>query len=178
MSRESSIQFTQFKTSFDRANVFALDVANGRGHITDKEVQAAYTQMAIDGFSLVDANCADFFRGEGNGQKWALFVRDLVAAGGTLATAIAAAADAPRGVTTGFSISTATAYNGLDIYQRNFLFGADNIDSVRTLVGKALATHTIATVQAAQKTPWISFGSAANSIMEHQAICSPAAIFY
>jgi hypothetical protein len=179
LPRQNSYQFNQFKTSFDLANSLALDVAHGTRSNDDKQIQAAYTQMVIDGFGLGDANCADFFREAGNNQKCALFSRDLVAAAGTLATAVTAAANAPSGLITAFSITTATAYNSLDIYQRNFLFGADNIESVKVLVEKALAAHTEATLQTSSdktKTSWIGFGEAASAIMDHQEICFPASI--
>jgi hypothetical protein len=172
--REGSIQYAQFKASFDHANQLALQMSNANKSIEAMDVQLAYRQMVIDGFGLVYANCSDFFRSEGENQKWIIFGRDMVAAVGTLATAVSAAASAPTGVTTGFSIATATAYNGLDIYQRNFLFGSDNIESVRDLITKALSVHE--TVVLADSRPWNGFGEATQSIMDHQSTCLPAAI--
>lgn len=172
--RYGSIQYTQFETSFDQANLFALEVAKGNRASEANDIQRAYRQMVIDGFGLVYANCSDFFRSEGERQKWIIFGRDIVAATGTLATAVAAAAGASSSITTAFSIATATGYNGLDIYQRNFLFGSDNIEAVRDLITKALSVHAAAVLS--DSMPWTGFGEAAQSIMDHQSICLPASI--
>ena len=179
--RTHSVQFSQFSASFTRANTLALDIANGTPQIDgkttsidDANVQKAYTQMARDGFELADANCNDFFHSAGNNQKWAIFARDVIAAAGTLATAAAAASSASSGVTTGFSIATATGYNGLDIYQRDFLFGADNIAAVETMVQNALDVNTQTTFSDSRH--WFGFGEVVGAIMSHQDICSPAYI--
>jgi hypothetical protein len=177
--RDGSIQFQQSHASSARANELALDVAHGRRRPRDADVQQGFTQMVLDGAMLAEANCADYFRTAGTSQKWLLLLRDLVAAAGTVATGVAAAASAPSSVTAGIGIGTATAFGALDIYQRNFLFGSDNIEAVRTLVERALSAHIDAVLPAPRREPaepWLAFGDAVVAIMQHQAICSPAAI--
>lgn len=176
IDRAESFQYKQFKASFDNANKLALEVSKANISSSEKNVQTSYTQMVIDGFGLADAVCADFFRESGKSQTFTMVARDIFAATGTLATALAAITNSPNSVTAGLSIGTTAGYNALDVYQRNFLFGADNIESVKELVARALAMHTEATLKTTKDTPWIGFGEAASSIMDHQAICFPASI--
>ncbi len=74
--------------------------------------------------------------------------------------------------TAAIALGTATAYGGIDVYTRNFLFGADNISSVATLVINALSAHRKATIARVPgvNTQW-AFGAALLQIQEHQALC-------
>jgi len=103
--------------------------------------------MAVAGYDLVDHYCEQYFAAGGENQKWLNLAKDLVAALGTLATGISALTAAHDSSTTaGIALGTATAYNGIDVYTRNFLFGAENIDSVRTLTMNALEAQRKATI--------------------------------
>jgi hypothetical protein len=133
-------------------------------------------QMAIDGVHLVDGYCADFFRTGGNNQKWLLVAKDLTGALGTLATgAVALASPANTTPAAVVALTTGAAYNGADIYTRNFLFGTDNIESVRTLTMNTLASHRDAALPQNDTSVW-SFGGASEVVDDHQEMCMPAYI--
>ena len=103
--------------------------------------------LAIAGYDLADTYCYQFFHDEGQNQKWLDVVKDIVAALGTLGTGISALSASKTSTTAIIGLGTTTAYNGIDIYTRNFLYGADNIASVRTLIVNALAAHRQATLE-------------------------------
>jgi hypothetical protein len=172
--RDGSPAYTHLVTSYRNADKLQQRISNAEISADSREAQLAFRQMVIDGFGLADANCSDFFHNEGKHQQWVIFSRDVVGAVGTLATAVTAAAGSPTGVIAGFSIATATGYNGLDIYQRNFLFGAENIDSVRLLIEKASAARRDAVL--ADKGQWQDFGEAQTAVMQYQEECMPASI--
>lgn len=134
--------------------------------------QAIFRQMAVDGFSVVQANCSEFFKKGGETQKWILFGRDAVGVLGTLATGILAITSAGTLPVSIVALSTTTLYAGIDTYTQNFLFGAENIDSVWTLVKKALDVNSNAVFSA----PDWSFASARERISYQQDICKPARI--
>lgn len=133
-------------------------------------------QMAIDGTNLVRSNCAEFFRSAGDNQKWLNFSKDVTTAGGALATGVLAlASPANSSTAAAVALTTATAYNGVDIYTRNFLFGSDNIESVRAMTMNALSAHRAATLPDDDKTVWTYWG-AITVIQDHQELCTPASI--
>ena len=140
--------------------------------------QAKALIMARRGYDLVHHYCEQFFDAGGENQKWLDLSKDIVAALGTLGTGISAlAAPNSASTTAAIALGVATAYNGIDIYTRNFLFGAANIDSVRTVTLNALAAHRKATIDtpAPASDPW-TFGNAILQIEDHQALCQSAKI--
>ncbi len=133
-------------------------------------------RMAVEGVHLADSYCELFFRYGSDNQKWLLVGRDLVAALGTVATGAIALASHNSSTATGvLALTTAGLYNGVDIYTRNFLFGADNIESVRVMTVNALAAHTAAALPENDNSIW-TFGGAAQVVNEHQMICTAASI--
>lgn len=60
---------------------------------------------------------------------------------------------------------------GLDLYEREFLFGSDNVNAVRTLTMRALDEHGARILR--ENT---GFDSAARHLIDHQMICTPANI--
>jgi hypothetical protein len=98
--------------------------------------------MAIDGMALVDSFCSDYFTAAGEAQKWILFARDLTGLAGTVAAGAVGLASGSGTGAAAIAFSTATVTGGLDVYTRSFLYGADNIESVRSLIMTALATHS------------------------------------
>lgn len=99
----------------------------------------AFTSFRNAGFALVYANCNDFFWSMGKEQTKAHIVRDAVAPVVTLLTGIIALhdfnkhPDAKENLVQALAIGSAATLAGVGIYQSNFLFGAENIDSVRLL---------------------------------------------
>jgi hypothetical protein len=133
-------------------------------------------QMTVDGFNLVHDYCAEFFRTSGRNQQWLNVAKDLTTVIGTAATGILALSSPANATAAGaVALGTATAYNGVDLYTRNFLFGADNIESVRVLTMNALAAHKSFVLPSPDLTTW-TFGGAAEAINDHQAICTTASI--
>jgi hypothetical protein len=135
-------------------------------------------QMASDGTALVDQYCSAFFKSAGKNQTWLNVGKDITAVIGTAATGVLALASPSNAAAAGaVALATATAYNGADLYTRDFLFGSDNIESVRSLTTKALLAHTAAVLPNidTDKTVW-SFRGAAEVINDHQDLCTPASI--
>lgn len=128
--------------------------------------------MLNRGFSLVKANCSSFFDSAGNTQRWIIFARDTVAAVGTLATAVMALHHAGGNAVANVAFATGATVTGLDLYTRNFLFAAENIDSVRDLVLRALDVHSAAVLQIGS----MPYGSVLTALMDNQNICAPTHI--
>jgi hypothetical protein len=100
--------------------------------------------MLLDGFALTRANCTEYFRSAGHTQQNLIFAGHLIATLGTLATGIIALAHASKDATAIVALATTTTYSVMDDISKDFLFSADNIESVRDL--------TLRTMQADQTT--------------------------
>ena len=139
-------------------------------------VKLAKTMMDY-GFGLIYANCSDFFNSAGKTQQWLLALRDIVGAAGTLTTGILSMTNGGQIATTTVALSTSTAFSGLDIYTKNFLFAADNIQSVRDLTTNALIAHRKAVVTGMERNEFeASFSNAISILEEHQNYCTPMKI--
>jgi hypothetical protein len=143
-----------------------------------KEVNAAedaiiYRSLAVHGMAVVYGNCSDFFLEAGEHEKYIAFTRDAVAVVGSLASGIMALSSASSNAVAVVALTTGTVYSSLDVYTKNFLFGAENIDSVRTLILNVLDVHQKAVVE--DQSPW-TFDNAVNVILDHQDMCRPSAI--
>ncbi len=132
----------------------------------------AAESMLEAGLDSVYANCSDYFDSAGRAQRWVFVARDTVGSIGTLATSIIALRNGSENAVANLALVTGVAFSGLDIYSRNFLFGAENVESVRTLVTNALAEHRAAVMKAGPFT----YGSATLHILDNQNICTPANI--
>jgi hypothetical protein len=132
--------------------------------------------MAEAGVALTDSFCAEFFLHSGRNQKWLDVGKDAVAVVGTLATgALAIASPSNSSAAAATALFTATAYNGVDLYTRNFLFGTDNIQQVSAMVQQLLATHKASALPQNDTSIW-TFDGAVQVINDHQNICTAAAI--
>ena len=125
------------------------------------------------GFALVYANCDHYFQAAGHSQTGTRFVRDTIAPVVALLTGIISLRNFDSGneerLLTGLSLWSSTTTAAFDIYERNFLFGAENIDSVRELILNALTTHS----DRAFATDPDTFEAAAIQIIDNQNICTP-----
>jgi hypothetical protein len=102
------------------------------------------------GFTLVYARCYNYFAHAGRRQMRSRLARDTVAPLVGLLTGVINLHDFGGDstqeqrlldiLTLGQTFATA----GLDVYDRNFLFGSDNIDAVRTMTMNALSAHASA----------------------------------
>lgn len=137
---------------------------------------AEVTAMLDDGFTLVYANCNDFFLSSGREQSSLLVLGDAVASIGTLAASAIALGnvngqggkDALAIVTLG----TSTALTGIDIYTQRFLFGAENVDAVRELTVNALTAH----MNGVRELRPATYQSVVMHLFDNQAICTPRRI--
>jgi hypothetical protein len=132
----------------------------------------AQRKMMKTGYALIYANCSDFFSNAGENQKWIIFTRDTVGAIGTLATGVMALHNASKNAVANVGFATAATFTGLDIYTKNFLFSAENVDSVRSLVLNALVVHKNAVGEHDDD----SYESATIALLDNQDICSPMSI--
>jgi hypothetical protein len=98
-------------------------------------------QMLSDGFALIYADCSEYFRVAGRTQQRLIFGRDLLGTFGTLATGVIALAHASKDATAIAALVTATGYSVMDDIAKDFLFSADNIDSVRDITLRAIQAH-------------------------------------
>ena len=138
---------------------------------------ADFEQMARLGSTVEWMNCDAFFASRGVDQKWLLTFKDVATAVGSAATGVLALASPSNATAAGaVALATGSAYNAVDIYSRNFLFGADNIDNVLIMTRKALQAHEDAAFPPKEDaSPW-TFEHAVQYLADHQAICGPAHI--
>jgi hypothetical protein len=127
--------------------------------------------MANSGFTLIYANCSDFFLSAGETQKWLIVSRDTVGAVGTLATGLLALHGGSSNAVSNLAFVTGASFAGLDIYTKNFLFAAENIEAVRSLITRALSVHRDAVITSID-----SYESATLALLDNQNICSPMQI--
>lgn len=167
--------------NFVRAEEFARPykaVANGSGAGIERvDVEAdATSEMLETGFTAVYASCSDFFQSSGKDQTRLLVLRDIIVmlsslAGGALAIIDRDGADVGQGnenVLAGIALGTTATLSGIDIYTERFLFGAENIDSVRELTLKALDAHRTRVLER----PPLTYERVVVHLMDHQAICT------
>jgi len=135
--------------------------------------EKAYRTLLREGLGLIRGNCADFFRERGDRQQSVNFLRDVVAIGGTTAGAIMGVAGGSVLAMTVIALSGATLYGSLDVYTKNFLFGVENIESVRTLTMQTLSDNANQLIS--MPAP-LSFQGVAGALADNQEICKPASI--
>lgn len=125
------------------------------------------------GFALIYADCDKFFRAMGKSQRSSRVVRDTIAPITALLTGIIALRDfgavKEERLLTAMSLWSSLSTSGFDIYDRHFLFGAENSDSVRELILNALTVHSTS----AFETEPTTFEDAAIQLIDNQTICTP-----
>jgi hypothetical protein len=167
-------QILIFQQAYDKAQANALLVISDP--ITypagSAAIQASYANFAATGLGLVRANCSEFFKNRGENQQTVNFLRDGVALLTGAATTIVGITGASTLAMTIIAASGTTLYAGIDTYTKNFLFGAENIEAVRTLVLNAVDAQTKKILAPG---PW-TFETAAGAIMDVQETCKPASI--
>lgn len=173
-TKSSSGMTYLFKLAYDTA--YNKQVIDYKGELSSEDLtaQRAYKKMAEAGFGLVRSQCSEFFTSRGENQKWLALGTDTVTTAGALATGILALAGSGTLAVSIVALTTATLYSSADVYTKNFLFGAENIDAVRTMTLNALAEDASETLA----TPLLSwnFAYALNAIMDNQELCKPSAI--
>ena len=134
-------------------------------------------QILDTGFALVDVNCEDFFRSEGQLQTTLNVIRDATALVGSIAAGALAALHTSQDAAAIVSLTVAGVSGGITVSNANFLFGTDNIDAVRELTQKALASHSDTVIAYARSNPnEVTVTWALKQVAQHQSLCRPAHI--
>ena len=126
--------------------------------------------------TLNQLRCNDFFAQRGANQTRERVLRSTVAPVSALLTGIigivAFSSDASRQEAIQIlGISHSATIAGLELYESEFLFGASNINSVRTLTMRSLDEHS--TVILAEN---VGFYTAVRRLIYDQMLCTPANI--
>ncbi len=151
---------------------------DARTSFRDRQNEAAALNMLTSGFSLVHANCSQFFNEMGRNQRRSQIARDLISPITTVLTGILALQNFAENSNTKermlsiISLGSGALTSGLDIYDTRFLFGAENIDSVQTMTLLALKAHEDVVL----KSPPKRFEFAARQLIDNQNICTPPKI--
>jgi len=138
---------------------------------------SSYQQFMRSGFALIYVRCNEYFDNKGSDQATASLIRDSIAPLAAVVSGIFALhtygnpknADHDIALLT---LGTTTAVAGLDVYSKNFLFGAENIESVRGMVNEELNAHALAALSMSPT----SIEEAAIQITDNQRICYPSHI--
>jgi len=127
------------------------------------------------GFTLTYARCSNYFTNAGRNQGRSRLLRDAVGPIVSLLTGIITLhdfgddSDREQRLLEILTLGSVTGTAALDTFDRNFLFGSDNIDSVRQMTFNALSTHSGAAL--ARKNN--SFEQAVVHLIDNQLMCSP-----
>lgn len=133
-------------------------------------------EMIDQGVTLTRLRCNDFFAQRMANQMQERVLRGAVTPVSALLTGIIGATsfstdaerqDAIQILTIGQNATEA----GLDLYEREFLFGSDNVNAVRTLTMRALDEHGARILRED-----VGFYGAQRHLIDHQMICTPANI--
>ncbi|WP_141696634.1 hypothetical protein [Xanthomonas graminis] len=130
--------------------------------------------MLEDGITLIYANCSDFFRASGQRQSRLMVWRDAISLTGALiAGTMAIDGSGNNDALAIVTLGSAGAMSGIDLYTQHYLFGAENVDSVRELTLKALSAHAdgVRTLR-----PPTTYQEATIHLLDNQAICTPSRI--
>jgi hypothetical protein len=169
-------QFGLFQVAYTCAWAQANRIASGAIALNDRGAQTAYRVMLREGLGLVRGNCSDFFRKRGDNQQLINLSRDIVAMGGTTAAAIVGVAGGSVLAFSIIAVAGTALYGGIDTYTKNFLFGVENIESVRTLTMQTLSDNADLLLVKADATDKLMFQDIADAIMDQQEFCKPASI--
>jgi hypothetical protein len=166
-------QIDIFALAYAAALNDAILTANNTPANSPEESSKLYERMAREGFAVVASNCTEFFSSGGQKEQYLGVLRDVV----NISSAIAAGVIAISGPTAqgvaALGLATISAHSALDSYQKNFLFGTENISSVRILILNALNSHrdkVLATLGL-----W-DFSNAYLAIRDNQELCQSSDI--
>jgi hypothetical protein len=144
--------------------------------INDRSNSAAAYAMMDGGFTLTRLRCNDFFAQRGGNQMRARIWRGAIAPVSAVVAGIISLVNFSDGERTDaiqiLGITQAATVAGFELYEREFLFDADNVNSVRQLVMRALDEHA----STAMDSPIRGFNHAVRHMMDNQMICTPANI--
>ncbi len=137
----------------------------------DNDTPDKAKHMYEAGYALIYFNCNQYFDSAGKTQTILIATRDAVGAIGAVSTSILVLTKAPKSALAAVGIGTGAAYSGIDGYTKDFLFSADNVDAVRSLVTGALDTHHKA-VLASFSQGQFDYNAAMVQLRDEQTICT------
>jgi hypothetical protein len=148
----------------------------GCAALSDPSNPTLARQMIDAGVTLNRVRCTDFFAERAGHQTRERILRGAVAPLSALITGILAVANfktdgGRKEALQILSIGQSATVAGLELYESEFLFGAANVNSVRTLTMRALNEHATGIL-----TQDVQFFGAARHLIDHQMICTPANI--
>lgn len=127
------------------------------------------------GFALVKDKCRIYLSAKADRQRDVNVWRDTFAPITALATGVIGLIDSGDTIDSdylvGLGVVTSAATSGFDIYEERYLFGAQNVDSVRSLVERAL--NVDAKDKLAQPDSAMNYTNSVDYIVGNQMICSP-----
>ena len=130
------------------------------------------------GFALTYAKCNEYIQGKSRNQRRVNVWRDTIAPITALATGVIALADSGEtinnDVLAALSLTTNAANSGFKIYEERYLFGAENVNSVRRLVLAALTADSAQALETSDAK--LTYGQSVIHLINNQAICSPSNI--
>lgn len=157
---------------------FSAKVCASLHEPADAEITSGMLQS---GMTLVKVRCNDYFNAKQTHQGGVRLVRSLIQ---PLSVAIAGAFSVidfgserrESDALALLAVGNTAANSGIDIYEDQFLFGADNVYSVRDMTLRALAAHQEAIEDAVEAGTLTTFDEAARALVDHQNICTPGNI--
>jgi hypothetical protein len=133
--------------------------------------------LLSSGMSLIDVNCRDYFRQEGQFQQVLYFTRDTANVLAPIAAGALALAKESTNTVAILTLSTTATAGLISTIAADFLFNASNIDDVQTLVMTDLSTHEDSVNQNAKSNPnAVTFDWVVQQLADHQNHCLPAHI--
>jgi hypothetical protein len=141
----------------------------------DRSSEAAKKEFLRAGSMLVYTRCSDFFQRMGRNQGRSRVARDYIAPVVALLSGVLAFhdfgedSDSEQNILEALTLGSNFATAALDIHDRHFLFGADNIDSVREMTLNALSKHRVTVMDRDLK----SLDDAVEYLIDNQTICTP-----
>lgn len=136
--------------------------------------------MLSTGFDLIQSNCQDYFRKAGANQRGLYTAKDVTVATAAFAASVMGVNPRNKKPLSILPILTGGIYAGMDVYTKNFLYSAENVNAVAVLTYKALDEHRKA--QTANVEAYIdsghllTYGKVVNILQENQAYCTPSGI--
>ena len=138
---------------------------------------AAVPAFLQEGWGVLFSNCNEYFRRMGSDQRDSQLGRDLVAPfiallTGAIALKTFTATDQRQRLLQAMSLGSSFVTSDIDLYDKHFLFNADNIDSVRELTLNAMAAHA----DAVMKLQNVGYSDAIRHLIDLQTYCLPPRI--
>jgi hypothetical protein len=139
--------------------------------------QPELQEFMRSGYALIYADCSDYFAEMGHNESRSRVTRAAVGPITTVLTGLITLytfkkSETQKNVLSLLSIGSNAFASGLDIYDQDFLFGANNISAVRQLITTALTTHAQATLQNQD----LTFEQASIDLLDNEQICTPSQI--